>query len=671
MIKLGKSLLITEKPSVAMEFAKALKITTNRKNGYLESEKWIITWCVGHLVTMSYPDKYDEKLKFWRLDTLPFIPKEWKYEIIPQVANQFNIVKTLMQREDIEEIYNAGDSGREGEYIQRLVFMMAKPNPKAKMKRVWIDSQTEEEILRGIKEAKDMSEYDSLSDSAYLRAKEDYLIGINFSRLLSIIYGRNLASRINEEKASISVGRVMTCVLGMIVSREREIRNFVKTKYYKIVGEFGDENSSFKAEWKVTEKSKMYESIKLYNESGFKKENDAKEFIKSLQGKKAIVTQLKKSKQKENAPLLFNLAEIQNQCTKRFKIKPDETLEIIQNLYEKKLVTYPRTDARVLSTAVAKEISKNLNGIARGYKDEEVQGFIKKMIDEKYSTNLVKTKYVNDSKITDHYAIIPTGQGYENYNNLPELHKNVYKVIVTRFLAIFYPPAEYNKVQVTVDIEDEVNEKKTVESFNCSGKVCVNQGFLEILKPIDKKENVKSTNKAQNVESIEQNKQEESKEEKQTDLEILKKLKKGQEIEIKNFELKEAETSPPSRYNSGSIILAMENAGKLIEDEELREQIKGAGIGTSATRAEIIKKLEKIRYIEINTKTQIITPTNKGEIIYDIVFRSMPDMLNPRLTASWEKGLDMVAKKEIQPKEFMEKLEKYIHSKFDKLVIKM
>lgn len=671
MIKLGKSLLITEKPSVAMEFAKALKITTNRKNGYLESEKWIITWCVGHLVTMSYPDKYDEKLKFWRLDTLPFIPKEWKYEIIPQVANQFNIVKTLMQREDIEEIYNAGDSGREGEYIQRLVFMMAKPNPKAKMKRVWIDSQTEEEILRGIKEAKDMSEYDSLSDSAYLRAKEDYLIGINFSRLLSIIYGRNLASRINEEKASISVGRVMTCVLGMIVSREREIRNFVKTKYYKIVGEFGDENSSFKAEWKVTEKSKMYESIKLYNESGFKKENDAKEFIKSLQGKKAIVTQLKKSKQKENAPLLFNLAEIQNQCTKRFKIKPDETLEIIQNLYEKKLVTYPRTDARVLSTAVAKEISKNLNGIARGYKDEEVQGFIKKMIDEKYSTNLVKTKYVNDSKITDHYAIIPTGQGYENYNNLPELHKNVYKVIVTRFLAIFYPPAEYNKVQVTVDIEDEVNEKKTVESFNCSGKVCVNQGFLEILKPIDKKENAKSTNKAQNVENIEQNKQEESKEEKQTDLEILKKLKKGQEIEIKNFELKEAETSPPSRYNSGSIILAMENAGKLIEDEELREQIKGAGIGTSATRAEIIKKLEKIRYIEINTKTQIITPTNKGEIIYDIVFRSMPDMLNPRLTASWEKGLDMVAKKEIQPKEFMEKLEKYIHSKFDKLVIKM
>ena len=437
---MGKKLIITEKPSVAMEFAKALKITTKRKDGYLESENWIITWCVGHLVTMSYPEKYDEKLKFWRLDTLPFIPEEWKYEIIPGVQKQFNIVQGLLQREDVEEIYNAGDSGREGEYIQRLVFMMAKPNPKAKMKRVWIDSQTEEEILRGIREAKDLSEYDSLSDSAYLRAKEDYLIGINFSRLLSIIYGRKLAQSINEEKASISVGRVMTCVLGMVVSREREIRNFVKTKYYKIIGEFGEETSKFKAEWKVNENSIFFESPKLYNETGFKKEQDAIEFIKSLIGKKAVISELKKSKQKENAPLLFNLAEIQNECTKRFKIKPDETLDIIQNLYEKKLVTYPRTDARVLSTAVAKEITKNLNGLAKGFKDEEIQGYIKKMVDEKYSTNLLKTKYVNDSKITDHYAIIPTGQGFENYNSLPELQKNIYKVIVKRFLAIFYPP---------------------------------------------------------------------------------------------------------------------------------------------------------------------------------------------------------------------------------------
>ena len=452
---MGKKLLITEKPSVAMEFAKALKINTNRKNGYLESENWIITWCVGHLVTMSYPEKYDEKLKFWRLDTLPFIPTTWKYEIIPAVENQFNIVKSLLQREDVEEIYNAGDSGREGEYIQRLVFMMAKPNPNAKMKRVWIDSQTEEEILRGIKEAKDLSEYDSLSDSAYLTAKEDYLIGINFSRLLSIIYGRNLANKINEDKASISVGRVMTCVLGMIVSREREIRNFVKTKYYKIIGEFGDENSSFNAEWKVNEKSKYFESTKLYNESGFKKQEDAKTFIQSLVGKNAQVTELKKSKQKENAPLLFNLAEIQNECTKKFKIKPDETLEIIQNLYEKKLVTYPRTDARVLSSAVAKEIKKNLNGLATKFQDEEIKYYIKKMVDEKYSTNLLKTKYVNDSKITDHYAIIPTGQGFENYDKLPDLQKNIYKLIVRRFLAIFYPPAEYSKVQATLNIENE------------------------------------------------------------------------------------------------------------------------------------------------------------------------------------------------------------------------
>ena len=650
---MSKALYIAEKPSVAQEFAKALKSGGQRRDGYIESDTCVVTWCVGHLVTMSYPDKYDEKLKFWRLDTLPFIPKEWKYEVISNVQNQFNIVQSLMQREDIEEIYNAGDSGREGEYIQRLVLMMAHPNPKAKVKRVWIDSQTEEEILRGIREAKDSSEYDSLSDSAYLRAKEDYLIGINFSRLLSITQGRTLANKINEEKASISVGRVMTCVLGMIVSREREIRNFVKTKYYKIVGEFGDENSAFKAEWKVNEKSKLFESPLLYNESGFKNEQKAKDFIVSLQGKKAIITELKKSKQKENAPLLFNLAEIQNECTKRFKIKPEETLDVIQNLYEKKLVTYPRTDARVLSTAVAKEISKNLNGIAKGFKDEEIRGYIKKMVEEKYPTNnLAKTKYVNDSKITDHYAIIPTGQGYENYEKLPELQKQIYKLIVKRFLAIFYPPAEYSKVQVTVDVEGE--------TFYASGKVCVNKGYLEIAKSSNKNVSKESTEDAQNVDKSED-----------ANLEILKKLKKGQEALVKNYEIKEAETSPPTRYNSGSIILAMENAGKLIEDEELREQIKGAGIGTSATRGGIIEKLERIKYIEINKKTQIITPTNKGEIIYDIVNFSMPDMLNPKLTASWEKGLDMVAKKEIEPQVFMTKLENYINSKFNKLVVKM
>ena len=632
-------LLIAEKPSVAMEFAKVLKINTTRKNGYLEGQDWVVTWCVGHLVTMSYAEKYDEKLKFWNLNTLPFLPKEYKYEVIPAVQNQFDIVKGLLTRDDVTEIYIATDSGREGEYIYRLVDEMAGVGESKTRKRVWIDSQTEEEIQKGIREAKDWKEYNSLSDSAYLRAKEDYLIGINFSRLLSIIFGKRIAKDLDEDKVSISVGRVMTCVLGMVVSREREIRNFIKTKYYKIIGNFGDETSSFKAEWKVSESSKLYNSPLLYNESGFKSEENAKKFIISLKDKKAIVSEIKKSKQKENAPLLFNLAEIQNECTKVFKIKPDETLEIIQELYEKKLVTYPRTDARVLSTAIAKEIGKNLNGLYKNFKDEEISGYISKMINEKYSTNLIKTKYVNDSKITDHYAIIPTGQGLENYDKLPDLKKEVYKLIVKRFIAIFYPAAEYNKVNLTIDVEGE--------QFSSSGRVCIKLGFLEVLK------NRKNDN------------QEESE-----NLDILSNLKKGQEVNVLNYETKDSETSPPSRYNSGGMVLAMENAGKLIEDEALREQIKGAGIGTSATRGEIIKKLERIKYIEINSKTQIITPTKKGEAIYDIVNKSIPDMLNPDLTASWEKGLDMVAKKEIDPKTFMDKLEKYINSKIDKLVLR-
>lgn len=572
-----KNILITEKPSVAMEFSKVLKENGIRKNGYIESTNWVITWCVGHLVTMSYPEKYDEKLKYWRLDTLPFMPKEYKYEIIPSVEKQYNIIKELITRDDIDCIYVATDSGREGEYIYRLVEMQIGIKNKQR-RRVWIDSQTEEEIKRGIEQAKPLEEYNSLSDSAYLRAKEDYLIGINFSRLLSIIYGKRLAKDLGEEKISISVGRVMTCVLGMVVSREREIRNFVKTPYYKIVGHFGEAENIFSAEWKVNEKSIMWDSPKLYNDAGFKQEKDAKEFINTFQEKKAVVKEVKKNKTKEKAPLLFNLAEIQNECTKRFKIKPDETLEIIQNLYEKKLVTYPRTDARVLSTAVAKVISKNLNGIAKGFKNEEIQTYIRKMVDEKYSTDLIKTKYVDDSKITDHYAIIPTGQGYENYDKLLDLHKQIYALIVKRFLSIFYPPAEFSKISVEIDIENE--------QFFTSGKVCTSLGYLEILKDSQKENS-------------------------QENLEILNKLKKSQNIEIANFEIKTSETTPPSRYNSGSIILAMENAGKLIEDEELREQIKGAGIGTSATRAEIIKKLERINYISINSKTQIITPTIK------------------------------------------------------------
>ena len=650
---MSKNILITEKPSVAQEFAKVLNVNTTRRDGYLEAENWIITWCVGHLVTMSYPEKYDEKMKLWRLDTLPFMPKEYKYEVIPNVQKQFNTIQMLLNREDVSTIYVATDSGREGEYIYRLVEQMIGVKGKDR-KRVWIDSQTEEEIKKGIREAKELTEYDSLADSAYLRAKEDYLIGINFSRLLTIIYGKRAASKLQEDRISISVGRVMTCVLGMVVSREREIRNFVKVPYYKIVGEFGPKDSSFTAEWKVTENSSQKDSVKLYNETGFKKEKDAKNFIIELSNKKAIVKEVKKSKQKENAPLLFNLAEIQNECTKRFKIKPDETLEIIQNLYEKKLVTYPRTDARVLSTAVAKVISKNLNGIAKGFKNEEIQGYIKKMVDEKYSTNLIKTKYVNDSKITDHYAIIPTGQGYENYEKLPDLQKEVYKLIVKRFLAIFYPPAEFNKVSITIQVENKEHQ----EEFSASGKVCLKQGYLEVLK--NKNTPKESTDSAEKVENNEE----------KDNLAVFAQIKKGQEIEVVNYETKEAQTNPPTRYNSGSIILAMENAGKLIEDEELREQIKGAGIGTSATRAEIIKKLEKIQYIQINDKTQIITPTQKGEIIYDIVYNAMPDMLNPKLTASWEKGLDMVSKKEIESNVFMEKLEKYIQTKFDKLIVK-
>ena len=650
---MSKNILITEKPSVAQEFAKVLNVNTTRKDGYLEAENWIITWCVGHLVTMSYPEKYDEKMKLWRLDTLPFMPKEYKYEVIPNVQKQFNTIQMLLNREDVSTIYVATDSGREGEYIYRLVEQMIGVKGKDR-KRVWIDSQTEEEIKKGIREAKELTEYDSLADSAYLRAKEDYLIGINFSRLLTIIYGKRAASKLQEDRISISVGRVMTCVLGMVVSREREIRNFIKVPYYKIVGEFGPKDSSFTAEWKVTENSSQKDSVKLYNETGFKKEKDAKDFIIELSNKKATVKEVKKSKQKENAPLLFNLAEIQNECTKRFKIKPDETLEIIQNLYEKKLVTYPRTDARVLSTAVAKVISKNLNGIAKGFRNEEIQGYIKKMVDEKYSTNLIKTKYVNDSKITDHYAIIPTGQGYENYEKLPDLQKEVYKLIVKRFLAIFYPPAEFNKVSVTIQVENKDHQ----EEFSASGKVCLNQGYLEVLK--NKNTLKESTDSAEKVENNEE----------KDNLEVFAQIKKGQEIEVVNYETKEAQTNPPTRYNSGSIILAMDNAGNLIEDEELREQIKGAGIGTSATRAEIIKKLEKIQYIQINDKTQIITPTQKGEIIYDIVYNAMPDMLNPKLTASWEKGLDMVSKKEIESNVFMEKLEKYIQTKFDKLIVK-
>ncbi|MGN1013280.1 MAG: DNA topoisomerase [Clostridia bacterium] len=641
---MAKKVIVTEKPSVAMEFAKALKINTNRKDGYIESDEWIITWCYGHLVTMSYPEAYDEKLKMWRFDTLPFLPKEWKYEVLPGIQEkQFNIIKSILQRDDVEVIYNAGDSGREGEYIQRLVFMMAKPNPNAVLKRVWIDSQTEEEILRGIREAKDISEYNSLSDAAYLRAKEDYLIGINFSRLISLMYAKNLAKIMNEDRAVISIGRVMTCVLGLIVNREREIRNFKKVSFYKIQGNFAKE-ADILGDFKAVEGSSVFESPKLYNETGFKKKQDAEKFIEYLKNEdKAIVENIAKKKNKENPPLLFNLAEAQNECTRKFKISPDQTLQTIQSLYEKKLVTYPRTDARVLSSAIAKVITKNLNGLVKLNISEEINEIIKKMAEEKYSTKLEKTKYVDDSKITDHYAIIPTGEGKENLSKLTELEKNVYELIVKRFLAIFFPAAEYNRLSVTIKVGKE--------RFFANGKVCTNLGYLEIYKN-DK-----------NVKTSSEEREKEEDESINDDINILANLKKNDVLNIKGYNIKEGETAPPKRYNSGAMILAMENAGKLIEDEELREQIKGSGIGTSATRGEIIKKLERIDYIATNAKTQILTPTKRGEAIYDIVANTMPDILNPELTASWEKGLAMVEQKQISADEFMNKLESYVRNK--------
>lgn len=638
---MGKKVIIAEKPSVAKEFARVLKVNGKPNDGYIESDEYIVTWCVGHLITMSYPEKYDEKLRSWNLSTLPFIPKEFKYEVIDSVSKQFDIVKNILTREDVSTIYVCTDSGREGEYIYRLVDLMC-GIPNKEKKRVWIDSQTEESILNGIKDAKDISFYNDLSDSAFLRAKEDYLIGINFSRLLSLAYARELAKVLKEEKVVISVGRVMTCVLGMIVAREREIRNFKKVNFYKIQGIFGNENSEISFDWRATEGSKVFESPLLYNETGFKKKENAEKFIEYIKngGSEATICKLNKKTTKENPPLLFNLAEIQNECSKRYKITPDDTLQIIQELYEKKLVTYPRTDARVLSSAVAKVISKNLNGLAKSNIDPDVKKHLDKMIKEKYSIKLEKTKYVDDSKITDHYAIIPTGQGFENYGSLKELQKSIYHLIIKRFIAIFYPAAEFEKISCSVKINNE--------EFIASGKICKKIGYLQVIKD-DKEDKKEQNNKEQ--ENLDLNNS------------LLQTLKKGDKIELKSLNIKEGETAPPSRYSSGSMILAMENAGKLIEDENLREQIKGSGIGTSATRAEIIKKLVNINYINLNPKTQILTPSIKGEKIYDIVRRTIPDMLNPELTASWEKGLTMVADGSLKKEDFQNKLENYVRNK--------
>lgn len=643
---MGKSVYIAEKPSVAQEFAKALHVNFTRKDGYLEGGDHIVTWCVGHLVTMSYPDAYDPNLKKWSFDTLPFIPKEFKYEVIPAVARQFDIVKGILTRDDVEYIYVCTDSGREGEYIYRLVRQEAGVKDK-KEKRVWIDSQTEEEILKGIHTAKDLSEYDNLSDAAYLRAKEDYLMGINFSRVLTLKYGRNISNYLHVDRTVISVGRVMTCVLGMVVRREREIRSFVKTPFYRVLGQASVEDRTFDAEWRVSDKSRYAGTPYLYKENGFKEREKAEELVSFLSEPlpaQGVVDSIEKKKETKNAPLLFNLAEIQNECSKLFKISPDETLNIIQELYEKKLVTYPRTDARVLSTAVSKEIHKNISGL-RNYLP--VKEIAENILTNNMQKGIEKTRYCNDKAITDHYAIIPTGQGLNNLKSLSVTASRTYEIIVRRFLSIFYPPAVYQKVSITSDVKSE----KLYASF----KVLVDEGYLKVAKNSFAKQ--KEETKAK------EDGKEDTKDDNKCDaglFEVLKKYRKGSTITFNGFNIKEGETSPPKRYNSGSIILAMENAGQLIEDEELRAQIKGSGIGTSATRAEILKKLNTIKYIDINSKTQIITPTLLGEIIYDVVDNSIRHLLNPELTASWEKGLTGVAQGNITSDEYMEKLDGFV-----------
>lgn len=626
-----KNLYIAEKPSVARQFADVLHVNGNGRDGYLESEDSIVTWCVGHLVTMSYPDAYDEKLKRWSLDTIPFVPKEYKYEVIPAVAKQFNIVKKLLNREDVGCIYVCTDSGREGEYIYRLVDDMA-GHPDKDKRRVWIDSQTEEEILRGIREARPESEYNSLSDAAYLRAKEDYLMGINFSRALSLKYSYVVKSYLGLDKCVIAVGRVMTCVLGIIVKREREIREFVKTPFYRVVGNIALSDGQFDAEWKAVKDTKYFQSPLLYKENGFKKKEDAEKLIEELNagGMDARVLFVTNKQEKKAPPLLYNLAELQNDCSTLFKISPSDTLKIVQELYEKKLVTYPRTDARVLSTAVAKEIYKNINGLTRV---QNMQGYAAEVLQMGSYKKIASTRYVNDKQITDHYAIIPTGQGQAALNGVSDIHKKVYEIICRRFLSIFYPAAVYKKTALEV--------LKNGEHLFANFKYLMDRGYLKVA---DNSYSKKKDEEKYSPEFVE----------------ACGKVKKGDILQVNSFQVKEGETTPPKRYNSGSLILTMENAGQFIEDETLREQIKGAGIGTSATRDGIITKLVNNKYISLNKKTQIVTPTLLGEVIYDIVYYSINGLLRADLTASWEKGLCGVADGSISEQEYTDKMTSFV-----------
>ena len=651
---MGKHLFIAEKPSVAKEFGKALKENMQQKDGYLESEHYVVTWCYGHLVTMSYPEAYDEKYKKWSLQTIPFIPTEFKYQVIDSAKKQFQIVCGLLNRADVDTIYVCTDSGREGEYIYRLVEQMSNVQGKER-KRVWIDSQTEEEIIRGIREAKDLSEYDNLSDAAYLRAKEDYLMGINFSRALTLKYGYGIKEFLKRDKAVVAVGRVMTCVLGMVVMREREIRAFVKTPFYRVLGNFTISGKPFSGEWKAVEGTKYFMSPVLYKENGFKEEKTAQELIAYLEEEpkaEPIVESIERKKENKNPPLLYNLAELQNDCSKLFKISPDQTLAIIQELYEKKLVTYPRTDARVLSTAVAKEIYKNISGLRNYPMCAEIANAV---LASGSFKSIAKTRYVNDKQITDHYAVIPTGQGFGNLTGLNATSVKVYEIIVRRFLSIFFPPAVYQKISLCVDVKGE--------KFFANFKVLMEEGYLPVTKYSFAKKNAEEAKEEAKEESKDSKAEESGEQEMKCDEEflgILKTLKKGDVISVMDYEIKEGETSPPKRYNSGSMILAMENAGQFIEDDELRAQIKGSGIGTSATRAEILKKLVNIEYLSLNQKTQIITPTLMGEMIYDVVDASIKPLLNPALTASWEKGLTQVAEGTITADEYMVKLDDFV-----------
>ena len=631
-----KNFYISEKPSVARQFADVLHVNGNGRDGYLESEDSIVTWCVGHLVTMSYPDAYDEKLKRWSLDTIPFVPKEYKYEVIPAVAKQFNIVKKLLNREDVGCIYVCTDSGREGEYIYRLVDDMA-GHPDKDKRRVWIDSQTEEEILRGIREARPESEYNSLSDAAYLRAKEDYLMGINFSRALSLKYSYVVKNYLGLDKCVIAVGRVMTCVLGIIVKREREIREFVKTPFYRVVGNIALSDGQFDAEWKAVKDTKYFQSPLLYKENGFKKKEDAEKLIEELNagGMDARVLSVTNKQEKKAPPLLYNLAELQNDCSTLFKISPSDTLKIVQELYEKKLVTYPRTDARVLSTAVAKEIYKNINGLTRV---QNMQGYAAEVLQMGSYKKIASTRYVNDKQITDHYAIIPTGQGQAALNGVSDIHKKVYEIICRRFLSIFYPAAVYKKTALEV--------LKNGEHLFANFKYLMDRGYLKVA---DNSYSKKKDEEKYSPEFVE----------------ACGKVKKGDILQVNSFQVKEGETTPPKRYNSGSLILTMENAGQFIEDETLREQIKGAGIGTSATRDGIITKLVNNKYISLNKKTQIVTPTLLGEVIYDIVYYSINGLLRADLTASWEKGLCGVADGSISEQEYTDKMTSFVISYTD------